>query len=117
MRIEVGEYVRLDNNKIGKVIAIEKGSIMLDIKENRWIGICCISKHSKNIIDLIEVGDYINGCLVIDIEDRNIIILQKTGGFYKFDKKSIANIKSITTHEQFKNTEYRIPEEKNRREQ
>ena len=27
-----------------------------------------IVKHSKNLIDLIEVGDYINGFLVLDID-------------------------------------------------
>ena len=53
--IQVNEYVRLDNENIGQVISVEKGSIMLDIVQNRWVGMCCIKKHSFNIIDLIEV--------------------------------------------------------------
>lgn len=55
MKIEVGEYVRLDNANIGQVIATEKGSIMLDIESDRWFGICWIKKHSKSIIDLIQI--------------------------------------------------------------
>lgn len=60
MKIEVGEYVRTKNGKIDKVInnnyyipqyiECEKGIVD---KEN-------IVNHSKNLIDLIEVGDIVN---------------------------------------------------------
>ncbi len=59
--IEVGEYVRTDNGEIHKVIDIEKGSIKIKSQYKEWIGLCCIANHSKQLIDLIEVGDFVNG--------------------------------------------------------
>ena len=63
--IEVGEYVRTKKGKIDKVTNdncympqyIECKKSLL-YKED-------IIKHSKNIIDLIEVGDYVNGHKII----------------------------------------------------
>ena len=56
--IEVGEYVRSKIGSIGKVTKIEEYKFLY---ENRtlitWVG--NVIKHSKNIIDLIEVGDII----------------------------------------------------------
>ena len=60
-KIEVGEYVRTDNGEIHKVIDIEKGSIKIKSQYKEWIGLCCIVKHSKQLIDLIEKDDYVNG--------------------------------------------------------
>lgn len=57
-KIEIGEYVRTDNGKIHKVIDIEKGSIKIKSLHKEWIGLCCIVKHSKQLIDLIEVRRY-----------------------------------------------------------
>lgn len=68
-----------------------------------------IIKSSPNIIDLIEIGDYVNGYLVtekdinnelryIDLKDRNM----------KYVK--YLDIKSIATKEQFSCMEYKIGE-------
>ena len=109
-KIEVGEYVRLDNGNIGKVIVVEKGSIMLDIASNRWVGICCIVKHSKNIIGLIEVGDYVNGHkIIMDLEQSKKHYNSKddfiTAVGYTFEENEI---KSIVTKEQFESIEYKV---------
>ena len=66
--IKAGEYVRTKNGKIDKVknndyymqqyIECEKG---LYLRDN-------ITKHSFNLIDLIEVGDYVNGKLIHKID-------------------------------------------------
>ena len=63
-------------------------------------------KHSKNIIDLIKVGDYVNGHLVYRI-DNNITIWLETKtntycGIYEKD------IKSIVTKEMMASVEYRV---------
>lgn len=65
--IEVGEYVR---TKKGKIFQYSKGRAYLG-KDNE------IVKHSKNIIDLIEVGDYVNGRLVLqtDCKTQNVCLL------------------------------------------
>lgn len=104
--IEVGEYIRLNYGKIDKVknadyymqqyIECEKG---LYPKEN-------IVKHSKNIIDLIEDGDYLNGYLVRKIN----------GELCNFDLnnmewiplKNIDIFESLVTHEQLESIEYKI---------
>lgn len=72
--IEVGDYVRINNDfrlialGIGKVVGINKDSIHVKMnfelpfsfkKEN-------IANHSKQLIDLIECGDYVNGELITD---------------------------------------------------
>lgn len=114
--IKVNDYVKLDRGKIGQVIAIEKGSIMLDIVENRWVGICCIVKHSSNIIDLVQAGDiiiYTINCKMTDIEivkeHTDTRTLEKTlrVGLYSLEQ---VDIKKILTKEQFESESYRLEE-------
>ena len=65
-KIEVHEYVRFNNGEIGKVIDIKENPSRIVYSEYGEIGLISdIVKHSKNIIDLIEVGDYVNGKKVI----------------------------------------------------
>jgi hypothetical protein len=66
-------------------------------------------KHSANIIDLIEIGDYVNGKEVIDFmlengKRKGIIVDADIWGF------DIDEIKSIVTKEQFESMKYRIGE-------
>ena len=77
MKIEVEEYVRTKNGLIGKVNKIESagsgvrfgGEFLTDtiIQFNdgkvyeRRVRDKDIVNHSKNIIDLVESGDYVNG--------------------------------------------------------
>ena len=64
MDIKVGEYVRTPYNKIEKVIKITKENgwtcvtTNKDAYELQWLKNNKV-KHSKNIIDLIEVGDIV----------------------------------------------------------
>ncbi len=58
-------------------------------------------KHSKNIIDLIEVGDYVNGEYVSKICKNYITVGRITYGI-----KDLKGIKSIVTREQYKSLEY-----------
>lgn len=71
-----------------------------------------IVKASYSIIDLIEVGDYVNGLKVTSVdktfEGNELIGLEKNFGISKFDNDYI--ITSIVTKEQFENMEYRIGE-------
>ncbi len=69
-RIEVGEYVRTKEGEIHKVIKIIED-------DGDWDYYCCenntgyfamdIAKHREKLIDLIEVGDYVNGYKVINV--------------------------------------------------
>lgn len=118
--MNVGDYVRTKDGKIFK-----------------WTKYCTTSKEDYNehtrkllfdeneiksspqIIDLIEVGDYVNGYKVIelgtyqdnekyitidfDMENDNL----HWGQINEFTNK---NIKSIVTHEQMEAMEYRVEE-------
>lgn len=64
---------------------------------------------SYNIIDLIEVGDYVNGNKVIDIVENDVYV----SNFYEeqcIGQVSKKNIKSIVTKEQFENMTYEVEE-------
>ena len=116
-KIEVGEYVRSNLGTIGKVTKIEDGKFLY---ENKCL-ICFITnvvKHSKNIIDLIEVGDYVNGMLVTNVMvlDKNSDYIPTTIIFCNRDENCTLqpvriyeqDIKSIATKENFSSIEYKI---------
>ena len=110
MEREVGEYVRTKQGVIYKYTEEEREDIML--QDFRLFNDGKIVKHSPNIIDLIEVGDYVNGDYVAVIEkdkDGNITDIcyeeENEGQLY-----SIGDIKSIVTKEQFEKMEYKVEE-------
>lgn len=110
MEIKAGEYVRTKTGKIDKVINnnyymsqyIECGKGIVD-KEN-------IVKHSFNIIDLIEVGDFVNENEVIDkyLFNGEIPVLETTGDETNAKCMCEGDIKTILTHEQYERNCYKI---------
>ena len=114
--IEVGEYVRTDNGEIHRVIDIEKGSIKIKSQYKEWIGLCCIAKHSKQLIDLVEVGDYVNGEKVEEIKEpslandynRLVFCNEREGEYNLFFNR---DIKTILTKEQYEANCYKVKEE------
>lgn len=123
MEIEVGEYVRTIDGFIGIFdryskrpdTSIYKSPFNCFIKlQNRKTPLQChrdyIVKHSKNIIDLIEVND-----LVKTKEEKTIIHIydNDTLEAVKEDiKEGHFTIESIVTHEQMANIEYKVEENK-----
>ena len=118
--MKVGEYVRTDNC-IGKVYDIchkEEDYYKFIIEKHGTLKICdsdYIVKSSPNIIDLIEVGDYVNGYKVTYVANEepcpsgkfvDIDCDKDSSDSYFFDN----DIKTIVTHEQFSQMEYRIGE-------
>lgn len=59
MDIEVNEYVRTKDGVIGKVIKVLSNRVFLD-NLGYAVLIKDIVNYSKQLIDLIEVGDYVN---------------------------------------------------------
>ena len=109
--IEAGEYVRTKNGKIDKVINnncympqyIECEKSLL-YKED-------IVNHSKNIIDLIEVGDYVNGT-EIDLLEKSENRVWSTSTYGDEDIVFYENeIKTILTKEQFEQNCYTVEKE------
>lgn len=132
MKLEVGMYARIDG-KIGKVVQIcrceqckargyyeptieyahgEKDYVSIYWRDNL--------KASHNMIDLIEVGDYVNGMQVIAKDSDNRLYVPEDLGepYYRefsngcFDYTLLDmehfKIKSIVTKEQFSEIEYRL---------
>lgn len=99
MDIEVGDYVRSKNGSIGKVTKIEDDKYLYENKELiTFIG--NVIKHSKNIIDLIEVGDLL---FINDFAYYNFIHIYDGTMLeaLKEDVKNGVKIKQILTHEQY----------------
>jgi hypothetical protein len=117
--IKIGEYVRTLDGNIGKIEQINKeptDDTVIYVVTDNWVGMYEeIVKHSKNIIDLIEVGDYVNGYKVVDImEDMKTgeLHLEMTSDYTNQEIGDCTiynkNIKSIVTKEQFKEMEYKV---------
>ena len=114
--MKVGDYVRTKKDGIGKIIKIEpfmndthifldsgKGDITFQTK-NRVCKVCneeSIIKSSPNIIDLIEIGDYVNG---YEVTSKDQFLGFGNHDWYMTNDE----IKSIVTKEQFESMEYKV---------
>ena len=135
-KIEVGDYIRTKDGIIGKVLEDEdivEDGVYIDTTflndyadETNFVKYEDIKKHSFNIIDLIEEGDYVNGFLIDYINlDCKVPFLRSERPYreattwYKdlIEKGKDYNmclhfkqedIKSIVTKEQFKIVEYEV---------
>lgn len=93
-----------------KVVSKENAPLVLCMINNKPYTVNDIKKASHNIIDLIEVGDYVNGREVIDIfynENDEVIGIDTRGSVDYVE----SGIKSIVTKEQFESMEYRLGDE------
>ena len=122
MKLEVGMYVRGKyysyKGKIGKIIKNYNGDLEIAYKDS--IVKTTVSSFiddnfdingkqyvaSHNIIDIVQVGDYVNGVEVISVDDEWITMSDTQVPILK----SIANglIKSIVTKEQFESIKYSL---------
>lgn len=123
MKLEVGMYVRTKKYGIAKIICGTSNKFNIDVFKKDGCTLRCqkerdILKASFNIIDLIEVGDYVNGLQVYKV-DRECCRITLNGGKYGEEFRLTylrpvlgknMGIKSIVTKEQYKNIEYRIGE-------
>ena len=112
--IEVNEYVRTKNGVIDKVDALY-GMIenTVHLENQKWFDIKNILKHSKQLIDLIEVGDVIKYKIenvpletreywegITDISDKEMLQDIKNDKDYK--------VLEILTKEQFLANCYKV---------
>ena len=120
MKLEVGQFARLKSGYICKIININDfrepnmkyGVEANYLKDVMFIGDDDVVKASYNIIDILEVGDYVSTitgeCAVIagvynDINSKKYLRLCNCIGEYYED-----DIKSIITHEQMEQIEYKV---------
>ena len=112
MKLEVGQFARLKRGYIVKVLNVKDDWIETDTKFITRTFPKDFVKASYNIIDLIEVGDYVNGskvyyCYCAD-EDSTGLFIDTEKGRQWLDKPS--QVKSIVTKEQFESMSYKVSE-------
>ena len=115
--IKVREYIRTEFGEIGKVFAIEENPkrYFYDEYGNNVIE-NSIVKHSSNLIDLIECGDYVNGHKVVNEvwgEDDNNLYFEIEGGFNKAKYIGENDIKEVVTKEMMESISYKVKQEEN----
>lgn len=113
MKLEVGMYIRTNYGKIDKILKLNESYVKGVSQKDEFYAydIEKIIKASYNIIDILEVGDYVNGCPIYEIveyeDDTRAIVIAD-------DNKSIIwkkqDIKSIVTKEQFEQISYKLGE-------
>ena len=116
MDIEVGDYVRTKSGEIGIFVEYRDDKFFCKIKiKNTYYTppISTITKHSKNIIDLIEGGDFVNNYIVLDVmEDLQTgeIHLEMPSSYPKEGSCTIYNneIETILTKEQYLQNRYKV---------
>lgn len=115
-KIEVGEYVRTDYGEIHKVVHVveDDGDWNYYRYENTMGDFqMSIVKHSKNLIDLIECGDFINGYKAISVDydvmnDTTECIELDLNSNYQYNFISIRQIQTILTKEQYMSNCYKV---------
>lgn len=120
--IEVGDYVRINNDfrlialGIGKVIRINQDTIYVRMNLDLPISLKTenITKHSKNIIDLIEPGDIVNNHYVKAVYLDGAVKYIKLDNAYSPENHFTGvrtyedDIETILTHEQYEQNCYKI---------
>lgn len=113
MEIKVGEWVRTNKGKIFKVTEVNPtlGKEIAIVKNEygypRRIDLTK-EKHSKNIIDLLEVGDivFVSGSFIG--LDYIYIHAESMLNALKEDIQNGIQIKQILTHEQYEANAYKV---------
>lgn len=114
--MNVGEFVRIDGyiSKIEHMKTSSSGKTYVQWRQPNGLlasaNIKLIEKSSPQIIDLIEVGDYVNynhfnGGIVLAKTDDEIT----TNTILLHNLKN-EDIKNVTTHEQMEAMQYRVEE-------
>ena len=121
-KIEVGEYVRVNNDNrncigIGKATRLVNESVYVNMNNKYNLPVCFqinnIVKHSKQLIDLIEVGDIVNGYRVENVINEGPC---PSGKCVDIDSSKDSSectlweedIKTILTKEQFEANCYKV---------
>lgn len=122
-KIKIGEYIRTKDGIIGKIFEeddIGKYGVCIDTTflddyadETNFVKYEDIKKHSFNIIDLIEEGDYVNGNeITLEAPNPDPLCDPIYGYFDRYGELvgiiENEDIKSIVTKEQFKAIEYEV---------
>ena len=116
-KINIGMYIRTKDGIIAKVDYIDDNTIFFDKELYRIYGDSIdflekddlerIIKVSYNIIDILDVGDYVNGREVVDIfyDVIDVVMDVCVLGSIVYDNNEV---KSVITHEQIEQIAYKV---------
>lgn len=122
MEIEAGEFVRTYVGEIGKCVDKSFKSCVVDFNKEEYEEFFEdeyeeeIVKHSKNLIDLIKEGDYVNGYKTIELKKSNIkddgicILVYRNHQYEQWETIFENEIETILTHEQYEQKCFRVEE-------
>ena len=123
--LKVGQYVRFKDKRGNTYIRNIKevcneqphkswGAIIIDKNANNvpYVSLKNIIKASYNIIDILEVGDYVNGCYIQEIKSlKDNVMVCMLDSDYEFVSTITNNeIETIVTKEQFEQMAYKVGE-------
>ena len=94
------KYYDTSNAYMGKLLCIP-------LSNGTFANIENIKKFSYNIIDILEVGDYVNGSWVNEFVDNKPIHEDYNDPFYSFGWEN-EDIKTVVTHEQMEQMAYKV---------
>lgn len=118
--IKIGEYVRNESGYIHKIDSVDKLTNFYIDEENNireWVGETVLGdvvsekivKHSKNIIDLIEIGDYVNGIEVykgkVTSGKEKLLVRNNIINSMSLE---VVKIRTILTHEMHEQNCYKV---------
>lgn len=108
--IKKDDYARINTGQIVKIIGIkenevDKKAIYFNIYNEDWCNSAAVENFSENIIDLIEVGDYVNGKRIHKIDKGQNYCYLYYGNCKTFVDYQI---KTILTKEQYMQNCYKI---------
>ena len=110
--LQCGEYAKFNDGTIRKILLIEDWQVMTDFDlGNFWLPINRILKHSFDILSLINVGDFVNDKLVIDIDsaDNRLCLLSVTESrSVLFTWINVREIHCVFTRDQMDINKYKV---------
>lgn len=127
MKLEVGKWCRTEKGTIFKIIGgnVDMWEIDIDYSylskcenedynsyaynKNNSLFEDLVFKSSYNIIDILEVGDYVNGYYVEDVL-KTFVNVAVGSNYFQSPTIYEKDIKSVVTKEQFESMSYRIGE-------
>jgi len=115
MKLEIGMYVRMEKvhtivESIEQIVGVkDTGNVncySIDSESTGCYFKGAFNKASHNIIDLIEVGDYVNGEKVIYKDEKSVSTKSdyKQGGYMMF----VDEVKTIVTKERFNSMKFEV---------
>lgn len=122
MKLEIKEnmYYRTRGGAIGKIVSLEDFNEREYKLNGFYIDKNAIVKASYNIIDILEIGDYVNGSEVLSFENTYIeeddkfvpigVVTENCYLDYTDSWILEKDIKSVITHEQMNQMEYKVGE-------